>query len=93
MVQAGLGLEMLRMAVPNLGNSKVGLDLNAFLAKFGKHFLKPEPGLGKSELRYMESQMYGGGGPQGAADQGPPPGMLPPAPSLPSPAPGGMPAG
>jgi hypothetical protein len=85
-VIAGLGLEMLRIAIPLLGNTPDGLAVVEVVAKLGKKFAKPAADLQKSELTFMQSQLGGGGGPMaGAGAQGP---QAPPQ----MPAPGAMPA-
>jgi hypothetical protein len=86
-VIAGLGLEMLRIAIPLLGNTPDGLAVVEVVAKLGKKFAKPAADLQKSELTFMQSQLGGGGGgmpagPGAQAQQAPqaPPAMPTPAP-------------
>ena len=88
-VVAGLGLEMLRVSIPLLGNSEEGLLVTEVTAKLAKRFMKPPEDLGKSELGFMQSQLFGQGGPAGGAPGGAAPGGAPPQ-QVPSPAP--MPA-
>jgi len=84
-VVAGLGLEMMRVAIPLLGNTPLGQRVAEAVAKLGREITKPPADLGQSELKFMGSQLYGGGGPGGAAGpQGARPGMppTPPAPPM-----------
>ena len=68
-VVAGLGLELLRIAIPLLGNSEDGQSLAEVVAKLGKRFVKPAADLGQSEMKFMGSQLYPA--PQGNAMQVP----------------------
>lgn len=92
-VVAGLGLEMLRIAIPLLGNSKMGLIVSECVSKLGREVSKPPADLGAAELKFMESQLgAGGAGPQGGAPkpmQGMPPTPAPPPGMMPQGAPGG----
>ena len=85
-VMAGLGLELLRMAIPLFGNSPDGQAIVEVVAKLGKKFVKPPADLGAAELKFMGSQL-GQGGPKPAGPGG---GMPPPPPPPPgaAPAPG-----
>lgn len=84
-VVAGLGLEMLRISIPLLANSEDGQAVIEAVAKLGKRFVKPAEDLGQAELKFMGSQMFGGG----AGGPGGGPGAAPsaPSPSMPQPAP------
>lgn len=68
-VVAGLGLELLRIAIPLLGNSEDGQSLAEVVAKLGKRFVKPAADMGQSEMKFMGSQLYPA--PQGNAMQVP----------------------
>ena len=68
-VVAGLGLELLRIAIPLLGNSEDGQSLAEVVAKLGKRFVKPASDLGQAEMKFMGSQLYPA--PQGNAMQVP----------------------
>ncbi len=68
-VVAGLGLELLRIAIPLLGNSEDGQSLAEVVAKLGKRFVKPATDLGQAEMKFMGSQLYPQ--PQGNAMQVP----------------------
>lgn len=57
-VVAGLGLELLRMAIPLLGMSEDGQAVTEVVAKLGKKFGKPPQDLGQSEMKFMQSQLY-----------------------------------
>lgn len=81
-VVAGLALELARVAIPLLGNSQDGVDLAKFVSTFGKRFVKPPEDLGKSELQFMQSQIFPTGAQGGPPGGGPPP--MPGAPPLPA---------
>lgn len=68
-VVAGLGLELLRIAIPLLGNSEDGQSLAEVVAKLGKRFVKPASDMGQAEMKFMGSQLYPA--PQGNAMQVP----------------------
>lgn len=68
-VVAGLGLELLRISIPLLGNTEDGQALAEVVAKLGKRFVKPEADLGQAEMKFMGSQLYPQ--PQGDAMQVP----------------------
>jgi len=68
-VVAGLGLELLRIAIPLLGNSEDGQSLAEVVAKLGKRFVKPAADMGQAEMKFMGSQLYPA--PQGNAMQVP----------------------
>lgn len=80
-VVAGLGLEMLRIAIPLLGGDKLGQVVADCVAKLGREVSKPPQDLGESELKFMQSQLAGGGGPAGGG--APKPGGMPPTPAPP----------
>ena len=96
-VVAGLGLELLRISIPLLGNSEDGQALAEVVAKLGKRFVKPASDMGQAEMKFMGSQLYPA--PQGQAMQvpqalqqqfgamgippgGPKPGVGPPPPTV-----------
>ena len=80
-VVAGLGLEMLRIAIPLLGNTEEGLLVTEVSAKLAKRFVKPPKDMQQSELTFMQSQLGG----QSSADQGAPSPQQ--APQIPQPGP------
>src|SRR3989442_1594730 len=82
-IVAGLGLEMMRIAIPLLGNTPLGQRVAEVVAKLGREIAKPPQDLGQSELKFMGSQLYPGG--PGPAPQGPPPAMPGPPPVPPAP--------
>lgn len=68
---AGLGVEMLRIAIPMFPKeSDFGITLAEVSAKLGKMFAKPPADLGQAELKFMGSQLYPQQQPQNAMDSG-----------------------
>ncbi len=58
-IVAGLGLEMVRMAIAMFPKeSDMAIALAETAAKLGKHFKKPEEDMGAAELKFMGSQLY-----------------------------------
>jgi len=58
---AGLGLEMVRTAIPMFPKeSDMAIALAEIAAKLGKMFKKPPEDLGKAELKFMEQQLFPG---------------------------------
>ena len=58
-VVAGLGLEMVRMAISMFPKeSDFAIALAETAAKLGKLFQKPDQDMGQSELKFMQSQLY-----------------------------------
>ncbi len=70
-VVAGLGLEMVRMAISMFPKeSDMAIALSETAAKLGKMFQKPDQDMGQAELKFMGSQLYPGQKPA-AMDSGP----------------------
>lgn len=82
---AGLALQLLRMAIAHLGNTKEANDVASAVAKLGRTFPPPPADLGQAELKFMGSQLGAQGPPAGGAA----PGGMPPRPPMP---PGAAPA-
>jgi hypothetical protein len=60
-VVAGLGLEMVRMAISMFPKeSDMAIALSETAAKLGKMFQKPDQDMGQAELKFMGSQLYPG---------------------------------
>src|SRR3990167_10498190 len=60
-VVAGLGLEMVRMAIAMFPKeSDFAISLAETAAKLGKLFQKPDQDLGQAELKFMGQQLYPG---------------------------------
>jgi hypothetical protein len=81
-VVAGLGLEMLRISIPLIGNTDLGHEIAITVGKLGRRLQKPPEDLGQSELKFMGSQLYPP--PQAPAEKA---GGLPPTPPPPPSAP------
>src|SRR6266446_571614 len=64
-IVAGLGLEMLRIAIPLLGNTPLGIRVSEMVARLGKEITKPAADLGQSEMTFMQQQLFPGGGSPG----------------------------
>ena len=58
---AGLGLEMIRTAIPMFPKeSDLGVACAEVAAKLGRIFQKPEQDIGQAELKFMGQQLYPG---------------------------------
>ena len=82
-IVAGLGLEMLRIAVPLLGNTPLGQRVAETVAKLGKEISKPPTDLGQSEMQFMSQQLFPGGATGTSGAQGGPMPNMPPTPPPP----------
>lgn len=70
-ILAGLGLEMVRIAIPMFPKeSPMAIALAETAAKLGKQFQKPPEDLGMAELKFMQNQIYPGQKPANAMDSG-----------------------
>lgn len=75
---------MMRVGIPLLGNSPLGIMVAEVVAKLGKQITKPPQDLMHSELNFMSQQLGGaGGGAAGPVGGAPPRPMMPPAPPAP----------
>ena len=81
-IVAGIGLEMLRIAIPLLGNSPLGLMVAQSVAKLGREITKPPQDLMQSEMTFMQQQLAAGGGGQPGPAAGPAMPPTPPAPPM-----------
>lgn len=68
----GLALEAIRIAMPMYpATSDKAIMAAEMAAKLAKAFKRPPEDLGKEELKFLGSHLYGGGGSQGAMGSGP----------------------